>query len=220
MKNVIFLLSAVLPGVLAMPITVNAEAPSGYGAVFRWYVSAAEAGDPEAQFMLALQYEQGLRFSQPPDLPKAEEWYRRSAENGYALAMFRLALLLQQQDGAAARSEAVQWLTQAAESGLADAQFNLAIALESGAGVPVDEAGAIRWYRAAAEQGMPAAMYNLGGLLATGDTAPLDDVEAYRWLDQAAAAGIAEAAGLRDRLAERMTPAMIEEARAASVVNP
>jgi hypothetical protein len=40
------------------------------------------------------------------------------------------------------------------------------------------------------------------------------------WLDGAAGAGIAAAADLRDRLAERMTPALIAEARALAEAQP
>ncbi len=213
MTHPLRLLPAALLVALALPQIAEAAAPQGYGAVLRWYRQQAEAGDAEAQFMLALQYEEGVRGGEP-DIGEALRWYRAAAENGHALAQFRLALLLQAQSHAGARAEAVRWLTAAAEQGLADAQYNLAIALEMGIGTDRDEAGAIRWYRAAAEQGMPAAMYNLGGLLATGSNAPRDDVEAWAWLERAARAGVAGAADLRDRLAARMTPAMIAEARA------
>lgn len=212
-KQHLRLAPALLSIVLAIPSVANAAAPEGYGAVFRWYQRAAEAGDVEAQFMLGLQYEQGLR-GEVPDLERAERWFRQAAEGGNALAQFRLALLLQGRTAAAARTEAVRWLTDAAEQGLADAQFNLAIALETGVGTASDEAAAIAWYRAAADQGMPQAMYNLGGLLATGSNAPLDDIEAYAWLERAARLDASGAADLRDRLAGRMTPAMIDEARA------
>lgn len=207
------LLPAALAVLLALPSFAIAAAPSGYGAVFRWYQRAAEAGDAEAQFMLALQYEQGLRGG-GIDLALAEDWYRSAAENGYGLAQLRLALLLQARpDDPAAAAEAVGWLEAAAGQGLADAQFNLAIALETGSGVVVDQAAAIDWYRRAAEQGVPQAWYNLGGLLATGDSAPADDLEAYMWLELAAGADMPGAADLRDRLAQRMTPDMVGEAR-------
>jgi len=184
---------------------------SNFGHAFRWYLEAAEDGDAEAQFMLAMQYEQGLRV-EGADLEKAEYWYRQAAEGGYPLAQFRLALVLQQPADAEALAEAVTLMQGAAAQGLADAQFNLAIAYEAGRGVAADEAAAIAWYRRAGEQGLPEAWYNLGGLLATGASAPLDDVEAYMWLELAAGADIAGAADLRDRLAERMTEALIAEA--------
>ena len=220
MRKILSLLTAIatVASVSALtPARAQDGGVSNVGHAFGWYLRAAEAGDAEAQYMLALQYEQGLRI-EGADLEKAEYWYRKAAENGYSLAQFRLALVLQQRGDAEALAEAAALLRGAAEQGMPDAQYNLAIALETGRGVPADADAARDWYRKAAEQGLPEAQYNLGGLLATGANAPLDDIEAYMWLALAAEAGVADAADLRDRLGERMTDAMIAEALSLAAV--
>ena len=58
-----------------------------------------------------------------------------------------------------------------------------------------------------AEQGFTQAQHNLGVLYANGRGVLRDDVEAYRWFSIAAAAGHPKAAGNRDLVARRLTPA-------------
>ena len=49
---------------------------------------AAEAGDPESQYYVALMYENGYGVEQ--DMEEAMKWYERSAEQGYEEAVNRL----------------------------------------------------------------------------------------------------------------------------------
>ena len=59
-----------------------------YELAFKYYMMAAEAGDPESQYYVALMYENGYGVEQ--DMEEAMKWYERSAEQGYEEAVNRL----------------------------------------------------------------------------------------------------------------------------------
>ena len=83
--------------------------------------------------------------------------------------------------------------------------------------MPQDDAEAVRWYRLAAEQGYANAQYNLGVSYDDGLGVPQDNIEAHMWLNLAASrssgADRERSVGVRDRVAERMTPADLSEAQ-------
>jgi hypothetical protein len=85
-----------------------------------------------------------------------------------------------------------------------------------GLGVPQDYAEAVRWYRLAADQGHASAQNNLGVMYATGEGVLQDYVQAHMWYNLAASRPDAEkralAIGVRDNLADKMTPTQIAEA--------
>ena len=92
----------------------------------------AEAGDPVAQYYVAHMYEKGDGVAK--DASKTLEFYRRSAEQGYARAQYKLAIGYAQgwpgleKDEAEAR----RWLVKAAEGGSRSAQRVLGKAYEQG----------------------------------------------------------------------------------------
>ncbi len=57
----------------------------------KWYRKAAEQGDGDAQFNLALMYYNGLYV--PQDYAEAAKWYRKAAEQGHAKAQYNLDLM-------------------------------------------------------------------------------------------------------------------------------
>jgi uncharacterized protein len=65
----------------------------------------------------------------------------------------------------------------------------------------------------AANQGYALAQYGLGFMYTNGQGVPQDYVEAVKWYRLAAEQGHAVAQGSLDRLAARMPPAQIAEAR-------
>jgi len=100
---------------------------------------------------------------------------------------------------------------QFAAQGNAHAQFNLGLMYREGQGVPQDYAEAMRWFRMAANQGDADLLRRFGIVYQMGFGVPQDYVQAHMWYNLSAAKGDNYARMLRDRLAEKMTPAQIAE---------
>ena len=75
----------------------------------------------------------------------------------------------------------------------------------------------MRRYRLAADQGHAGAQSNLGAMYATGQGVPQDDVQAHMWFNLAASrltGALRESAVQdRDRAADQLTPAALNEAQ-------
>ena len=166
---------------------------------------AAQNGNAEAQYNLALAYENGNGMTK--DLSEAVKWYRKAAEQGHAGAQKKLKtaeLLLNAQNGNAEAqyklaqayekgsgvtkdlTEAMAWYHKAAEQGHAEAQYKLATAYESGTGVGVNLSEALKWNRKAAEQGIAEAQYKLALAYENGTGVRADFSEAANWYRKAA----------------------------------
>ena len=76
-----------------------------------------------------------------------------------------------------------------------------------------DYATALTKFRPLAQQGDARAQYNLGVMYYRGYGVTKDDVLAHLWLNLAAVRGLEPARTLRDRLAEKMTPAQLADAQ-------
>jgi TPR repeat protein len=139
--------------------------------------SAADQGDPVANWNLALMYAAGTSGLQH-DVTAALERCRLAADTGFAPAMATMGLLCASLQRA---EEAVHWWRQAAQANDIEAQFNLAQALQAGRGVPHDSAQAMDWMQRAAEAGLPQAQTELGILYATGRGVAVDPIEAHKW---------------------------------------
>jgi TPR repeat protein len=81
-----------------------------------------------------------------------------------------------------------------------------------GNGVPQSYAKAMKWYRLSADQGRASAQSAVGWMYFNGWSVPQDYVRAHMWLSLAVAQGDQDAAGNRDYVVQRMTPAQIAEA--------
>jgi TPR repeat protein len=157
------------------------------------------------------------------DYAKALKWYRKSAEQGDAIAQSNLGSMYGTGDGVPKdSSEAVKWYRKAAEQGNAGGQFNLGFMYATGEGVPLDFAKAMKWYRKAAEQRNTVAQLQLGLMYANGirvpkdvvEGVPKDEAKAYMFFNLAAANGSeywSEGEKRRDALAKRMTKEQIAE---------
>src|SRR6185369_1850179 len=96
--------------------------------------AAAEQGDPEAQFLIGLQYKAGDGIDK--DRGEAVKWLRKAAESGHVEAQYTLGDFyagLDPADELADLREAEKWLKAAAEQGNADAQTRLAVLQAKGA---------------------------------------------------------------------------------------
>jgi TPR repeat protein len=121
---------------------------------------AAERGDAEAQYRLALYYRTGTEVC--PDNKKAVDWLHRAANQGHAGAQYAL--------GAEASNpvQAYHWYLRAAEQGHSQAEYVVGRALEEGNGVPRNYRKAVEWYRKSAESGHADGMFRLGLLYEQG----------------------------------------------------
>lgn len=105
----------------------------------------AEAGNPEAQFRMAVMCQNGLGMVVKEE--KALEFMRAAAQQGHALAQHGLGFMYLQgecveKDG----EQAVHWLRLAAEQGLQGSLATLAMMYNEGNGVPQDKEEARRLY--------------------------------------------------------------------------
>ena len=86
------------------------------------------------------------------DYNKAIEWYRKSAERGYAQSQTILGLMYSKGRGVERDyKEAVKWYRKAADQAYVKAQFNLGVMYSEGRGVEQSDKEAAKWCRKAAE---------------------------------------------------------------------
>jgi hypothetical protein len=127
-------LAAPVRAALDTPVVETPEAMAAY----------AEAGDPIAQYNLALSYRLG-KFG-PPDAAKAISWYQKAADAGVAEAQFNLGVSLMQGEGMAKDEKTgVKWLYLAASQGLFEAQLALIRSYSKGIGVEANAEKAFTW---------------------------------------------------------------------------
>ncbi len=105
----------------------------------------AEAGNPEAQYRLAIMAQNGLGMV--VNQKEAVHWMRTAAEQGFDLAQHGLGFMYMEGECVEQNySQAIHWFTLAAEQGLAGAQTTLGKLYEEGHGVEKDLEEAKRWY--------------------------------------------------------------------------
>ena len=107
-----------------------------------WYKKSAEQGHNEAQYSLAILYEDSDEIDE--DLDKAVYWYKKS---GIQDIDFDLVLI----------NNVIYWYEKSAEQGHQEAQYNLALVCEN----KKEMDKAIYWYEKSAEQGDKVAQNNL-----------------------------------------------------------
>lgn len=104
----------------------------------------AAAGDPSAQFNLALAYQKGEGTNK--DMKLAVEWYRKSAASAYADAQFNLGVLFANgTEVPKDDKEAAKWLYAAAQNGVFEAQQILVEFYGQGRGVEKSAVKALAW---------------------------------------------------------------------------
>lgn len=110
-------------------------------------ISAAAAGEPEAQRDLAIRLHGGDGIQQDADA--AHYWLHRAAESGDPWSQTTYALQLKRSDDPEVEREKVRWLSLAAEQGDDRALFNLGLKQLLGEGTAADpESGAANVLRA------------------------------------------------------------------------
>jgi len=155
---------------------------------FTKVVSQAQAGQREAQYLVALAYEGGRLV--PRDHAAAGSWMLKSAEQEYVPAqagMGKLYIAGVKDNGPIShRGDAEKWFRLAAAQGDADAQFWLGTAYQRGWFGGFDDREAFRWLRKAAAQGLPDAQFSLGQMYEDGEGVPESNSLAASWYRKAA----------------------------------
>jgi TPR repeat protein len=130
----------------------------------------------------------------PSNTPDAVRRIRNAAENGDALAQFRLGRAYEDGDGVpAAAGQAHLWYRKAADQRFPSAEFAVGMDYARGQGVELDIEEAVHWIRRAATQGHALAQYSLGMAYATGKGIERDGQASIPWFRRAADQGLAAA---------------------------
>lgn len=165
----------------------------------------ATAGDPDAQYEIAVRYLVGRGIEQ--DYVQAAKWLQEAAAGGVTSAQYNLGVLYDSGRGVEADPvEALIWFHSAAEKGHGRAQYALAAAYAAGRGIERDSDMALKWLRRAAAENILEAQSSLANILATSPVSRDSLEEAYYWYRLADANGDGAAADKADLVAARLTP--------------
>jgi len=152
---VLLLALAALPARADFEAGVAAARAGDYATALREWRPLAESGNRDAQFNLALLYENG--FGVPADGLEAARWYRLAAEQDDRSAQAYLGEMYAQGLGVARDDiEALSWYKRAAERGHAASQYNVGLFYATGRGVAPSDVQAVAWITVAQENGAPA----------------------------------------------------------------
>lgn len=128
---------------------------------FSWLLKAANHGDIDAQFLIALMYLNGIGVEASD--ANAFFWLSKLANDEHILSQYYLALFYQNGWSVDINSqESIKWLSSAAEKNNTDAQFMLGSLYEQGNGVAKDLKKANEWYKKSADNHGDAAKIKLG----------------------------------------------------------
>jgi uncharacterized protein len=153
-----------------------------------WYRKAAEKGNSNAQYELAIYYEKGRVVKQ--DYAKAIYWYQLSADQGNANGEKGMGFVFQTGRGVKKDyKQAVYWYRKAAKNGDAEGQFLLARLYRKGKGVEKDFEKALYWLRKSANQGNRLGQNGLGVSYRKGEGVKQSYEQAANWYHKAAEQG-------------------------------
>ena len=149
-------------------------------------------GNCISQYDVANKYYSGTELKK--NLQTAFEWFKLSAEQGYASAQNSLGIMYEDGEGVEQNyQEAMNWYRKSAEQGNPCAQYNLGQLYRKGQGVTENKEEAVKWYKLSAEQGYADAQYSLGFMYDKGKGVVWDSKEAVKWYQKAAEQGHVEA---------------------------
>ena len=134
----------------------------------------AEAGDPVAQNVLGDAYDEGRGVTQ--DIKLAEEWFLKSAAQGYVKAQYNLGLFYRNGRPGVPRNfaKAIRFYEAAIEQGYSFAMNNRAVMFLNGIGGKEDPASAAEMFQRAVDLGNLDSMHNLADLYRTGEGVEMD----------------------------------------------
>lgn len=119
---------------------------------FKWYLIAAESGDHDAAFYVALSYANGNGID--IDYVKAVKWYKIAADQGSSSAMNNLAVCYENGNGVEKNEyKAFSLYLKAAEAGSIMGANNVSVCYQKGTGIEISPQQALFWKEKAAEGG-------------------------------------------------------------------
>lgn len=119
---------------------------------FKWYLIAAESGDYDAAFYVALSYANGNGIDK--NYVEAVRWYKIAAEHGSSSAMNNLAVCYENGHGVEKdEKKAFSLYLKAAEAGGLIAANNVSVCYQKGTETEVNPQQALFWKEKAAEDG-------------------------------------------------------------------
>ncbi len=170
---------------------------------------AVAEGDPVARYEFALQ------TLAAGDGAEALSLLRASANQGLAMAQYRLAKMYERGEGVPVDlALARQWTGRAAAAGNSHAMHDLGVFFARGEGAPVDEAAAFRCFLQAAELGVEDSQFNLGLLYQQGRGTSANEAVALFWFLVAGANGDVDARARAASLEAKLLPSEVAQARA------
>jgi uncharacterized protein len=174
---------------------------------------AQQRGYVAAMHNLAVIYDQGLGVEQ--DVERANEMFKRAANQGFPLSMYTLAQRYSDGDkGSIIRDEgqAYEWYAKASDSGLIDATVKVGEYLWRGTGVPngSNPRRAVEALQRAAEAGSNRAKLWLGIFYADGNPNYGDDAKAVRQDPALALLWMGRAAESNDPIAQYRLAGLLE----------
>ena len=197
----------------AAPIDVTGSLPESIGSAR--LRAAAAAGDPAAEFEIAVRYAEGKGI--PTSLEQAARWFERAANQGLAPAQYRLGSLYEKGRGVKKDLPRARALYQtASDKGNGKAMHNLAVLYAEGIDGKPDYKTAVQWFHKAASRGVADSQYNLGILYARGIGVEQSLPESYKWFMLAAQQGDPDAGRKRDDVAGRLDPQSLVAAKLAA----
>jgi hypothetical protein len=152
----IVIICGATPALADVKAGVDAWARGDYRKAVAEWRGPAVAGDPDAQFNLGQAYKLGRGV--PVDLALAEEWYRKSAQQGHPQGEDNYGLSLFQNQK---RDRALPWLEKSSARGEPRAQFVLGTMYFNGDSVQRDWVKAYALMTRASSSGLPQATSTL-----------------------------------------------------------
>ncbi|KAJ3044950.1 Leucine-rich repeat serine/threonine-protein kinase 2 [Rhizophlyctis rosea] len=147
---------------------------------------AAEAGDMQAQYQLAVTFDPTQGTDHRRNAKTATHWYTLAAKQGHTLAQYNSGLAYKYGRGVEEDEDRmIEWFDKASRSANPDAQFELGLYYQSEDNTPT----AAEWFQEAAEQGHMEAQAALGYCYKEGVGVEEDGEEAVKWYRKAAEQG-------------------------------
>ena len=157
-----------------------------------FFEQAARQNDAGGQYWLARSYEYGKGIDK--DLKKANEWYARSAENGYIPAIYRQGRFYIGTDTPDKNVPlGIKYLLQAAAKNMPEAYYDLGKMYYFGKLVKADLPKAAGYFRSGMQLGHADSRNFYASMLENGDGVPQNEKEAFTLYEKSAREGNAYA---------------------------